>query len=289
MDGVRHLPDSIGHGFIRLLAPDPGLMLGIHRYTLAQQFTVQRQPDYAQPETLLVSFQAFGPAPGGALHLSTAQIASTNIGFATVLPAHTEIFMVALAIEKPLLNSWLQGTDSALTPLLTAAHPLVLDTLITPAIQQVLLQVTEPRPAHPLDAFFYRIKAQELLYCLLRELAGRAAAPARHLHPADVEKIFRVRTELLASLSEPPSLPALALAAGLSETRMRQLFRQVFGMSPYDYFQAARMEEARRRLPSQSVAEVGYQLGFTNLSHFARLFAKHFQLTPKKYQATQGR
>lgn len=287
-EGIMQLPASVGTGFVKLLAPEPGLMLAIHRYTLAQELVLKRLADDTQPETLLVSFHAFDAAPSPApLHLSTAQIASTNIGFTTTLPAQTAIFMVAIAIHKELLGSWLPGGQGLPAGLLTARHPVVLDTLLTPEIQTVLLQMTTPPPAHPLNAFFYKIKTQELLYFLFRELGHRAAAPPRHLHPADVEKIFQVRTALLATLSVPPSLAALAQSAGLGETKLKQLFRQVFGTSIFTYYQAARMEEARRQLQHLSVSEVGYQLGFTNLSHFARLFEKHHGLTPKKYQATQ--
>jgi len=31
---------------------------------------------------------------------------------------------------------------------------------------------------------------------------------------------------------------------------------------------------------------VGYQLGFTNLSHFSRVFEQHTGKKPKKYSAT---
>ncbi|RYY20905.1 MAG: helix-turn-helix domain-containing protein [Cytophagaceae bacterium] len=34
-----------------------------------------------------------------------------------------------------------------------------------------------------------------------------------------------------------------------------------------------------------TVSEVGYQLGLTNLSHFARVFEQHLGLKPKKYSA----
>jgi AraC-like DNA-binding protein len=30
---------------------------------------------------------------------------------------------------------------------------------------------------------------------------------------------------------------------------------------------------------------VGYELGFSNLSHFSRLFEKHYGLTPKRFSA----
>ena len=44
------------------------------------------------------------------------------------------------------------------------------------------------------------------------------------------------------------------------------------------------MGEAEWRLAYFSVSEVDYQLGFANLSHFTRLFAKHHGLIPKQYQ-----
>ena len=246
---------------------------------------LQRAPDETAPEQLLISFYAFGATPAATPHLSTAQIASTTIALTTTLPAQTPILIVALAIDKALLASWLASTGEAPPALLASRHPVALDTLLTPELQAVLRQVTAPQPAHVLDAFFHRIKCQELLYWLLRELASRASAPTRPLHPADAAKIFRVREALLATLSQPPNLAELAQTVGLSETTMRQLFRQVFGTSPYQYYQRARLEEAARQLASQSVSEVGYGLGFTNLSHFARLFAQQHGLPPKKYQA----
>jgi len=290
VDGIMQLPASVGTGFIRVLAPEPGLRLSIHHCTLAREVVLRRvEGDETQSDTLLMGFYAFDPVPNAPLHLSSVQITSNDVSFTTTLPADTAMFIVGIAINKKLLAGWLNGTDGALPASLAPRHRIVLDTLMTPEIQQVLLQLTEPRAAHYLDSFFYKVKTQELLYFLFRELASRADAPPRHLHPADVDKIFRVRVALLATLSTPPSLPALALAAGLSETKMKQLFRQVFGASLYSYFQAARMQEARRQLAHRSVSEVGYQLGFTNLSHFARLFEKHHGLTPKKYQATQLR
>jgi AraC-like DNA-binding protein len=48
------------------------------------------------------------------------------------------------------------------------------------------------------------------------------------------------------------------------------------------------MQEAARLLKDKrlTVSEVGYQLGFTNLSHFTRVFEQHTGMKPKKYSAT---
>lgn len=62
-DGILPLPASVGTGFLRLLAPEPGLKLTIHQCSLARELTLRRVADDTQPETLLISFYAFGPAP----------------------------------------------------------------------------------------------------------------------------------------------------------------------------------------------------------------------------------
>ena len=284
VDDVLELPPALGTGSVQLLAPAPGLRLAIHRYRLRQAVHLVRQAETTSPETLLLSFHSFGPA--AASHLATAQLASTSLAFTTTLPAHTDILLVAVALTQPLLTSWLADAPSPLAAWGSAGGPLVLDALLTPELQAVLRELSTPRPPHALDAFFYRIKAQELVYWLLRELGQRAHVPVRPLHAADVAKIYQVRERLLADLAAVPRLPQLGQAVGLSETRLKRLFRQVFGTSPFEYYQQARLAEARQQLAHASVAEVGYQLGFTNLSHFARLFRRYYGLTPKKYQAS---
>jgi len=48
------------------------------------------------------------------------------------------------------------------------------------------------------------------------------------------------------------------------------------------------MKEAALLLKEKkrSVSDVGYELGFTNLSHFSRVFAQHIGMKPKKYSRT---
>ena len=286
IDGIMQLPSCVGTGYIQLLAPEPGLRLAIHHCTLLQELTLKRVADDTQPETLLISCSSFGPTPADVIrHLSSVQITSSDIEFSTTLPAQTELFIVGISVHKSLLRTWLGPVDGPLLALLTTKHPVVVEGMLKPEIQRILSGLAQPGVTPYLPSFFYRIRIQELLYGVFKELAYRIP-PARFMHPDDVAKIYKVRDKLLTALPVPPSLTRLAGEVGLSEPKLKQLFRQVFGTSPYAFYQFARMEEAKRLLQHLSVSEVGYRLGFTNLSHFARLFSKHHQLTPKKYQAT---
>jgi len=71
----------------------------------------------------------------------------------------------------------------------------------------------------------------------------------------------------------------------MAETKMRKLFRQIYGMGLYQYYQAFRIKEAAYLIKEKklSVSQVGYQMGFTNLSHFTRVFEKETGYKPKKY------
>jgi AraC-like DNA-binding protein len=284
-DGWWHLPPHLGTGAMKLVPLEPGLLVSLHSYCLAEEIVVERRADAQQPERLLFTFHAFDPARPAAGHVSSAQLASTTIAFNTVLPAGISLRMVAIAVDKPLLVRWLGSEQAAPLGLLTARQPRLVEALLTPEVQAALQEITELRPPQELDLLFYRLKVQELLYWLFRELAQRAGGPAQPVHSADAARLLQVRAALLATLASPPSLAQLAHLAGMSETKLKQLFRQVFGTSPYAYYQAARLREAQRLLAQWSVAEVGHQLGFTNLGHFAQLFKRQFGLTPKRYQA----
>lgn len=54
----------------------------------------------------------------------------------------------------------------------------------------------------------------------------------------------------------------------------------------FNYYQDYRMREAARMLKEEkfSVTEIGYKLGYTNLSHFSRVFKQHIGSKPKQFK-----
>ncbi len=155
-------------------------------------------------------------------------------------------------------------------------------------MQQILRNITLINMADEFSNLSVRIKVEELLYHLLGKLSKRENTLQKTINPADAEKLIAVRSIILSNLSEPPLLRSLSTTVGMSETKLKQLFRQTFGDTVYNYYQKVRMEEAAFLLKQAgySVSEAGYQLGFSNLSHFSRLFQKHYGIAPKKYSAT---
>ena len=108
------------------------------------------------------------------------------------------------------------------------------------------------------------------------------------VHIDDIKAIYAVKAHLQTHLNEPPHIAGLAKQAKMSEPKLRKLFKRTFGRGVFEYYQFLRMETAAKLLKDKkhTVSEAGYQLGFTNLSHFSRVFEQHMGMKPKKYSAT---
>ncbi len=78
------------------------------------------------------------------------------------------------------------------------------------------------------------------------------------------------------------SVAQLAKLSALSETYFRQLFRQVYGVSPCRYITNLRLELALQLLRSQlyTVSEVSEKVGFHDVKYFERVFKQHYHTTP---------
>lgn len=290
------IPPAMGSGSIRRITLSAGLKLIVHRYKLHQDFILNRVGTDAPNDLISIIFHSneAGSVNTGdqanPLSRSSAfaiQIASTDLNSQVHFPANTDIYFLVVGIMKDTLRAMLaiENPNSVIQTILNAEPGFLFYESISVEIHKLVKQVTDAREDNELGNFYHRLKVQELLYLVFEKLQKRESQRHSTVHKDDVEKLFLIRAAILSDLAVPPSLPELAKMAGFGETKMKDLFKQVFGDTIYNYYQQARMEEAAFLLKhgGLSVSEIGYQLGFTNLSHFGRLFEKYHGAKPKKY------
>jgi AraC-like DNA-binding protein len=123
----------------------------------------------------------------------------------------------------------------------------------------------------------------EKFFTRLYERAGKL--PNYRIDKGDIYRMMEVEAELTKDYSRPaPTTEALSEKFGVGISRLKRQFRLIYGYPIYEYFQKYRMELAKKMLLSgeNSIKEIGYKLGYQNLSNFARAFKKAYHYLPSE-------
>ena len=121
---------------------------------------------------------------------------------------------------------------------------------------------------------------EKFLFSFLRQ--EQTALP-RTVKKNDLESMQHVEQILSSRLEGFPSLESLAHEVFMSTSKLKNLFKQVYGHTLYDYYNKSRLQRAKDLLITGqcSIKQAGGEIGFSNLSHFAKAFRKEFGILPR--------
>lgn len=100
-------------------------------------------------------------------------------------------------------------------------------------------------------------------------------------------RLHRVLDFIESNLDQEITLSALAETAGMSPHYFSVMFKQSTESSPHQYVLRRRIELARRLLNDRrvSVLEAAVRSGFSDQSHFTKIFRRIVGVTPAAYRA----
>lgn len=127
------------------------------------------------------------------------------------------------------------------------------------------------------------LSMEGLVLELLAEASRRAPKDGECRIPA---WLFRVDELLHEKLAESLSLASIAREAGVHPVHLARTFRRHHRCTVGEYLRRLRIEAAGRRLAisEEPLVEIALSLGFSDQSHFSRLFKQHTGLTPTRYK-----
>ena len=129
--------------------------------------------------------------------------------------------------------------------------------------------------------FLAGLITREIVYRLLTGEQGHRlcyiAVQAGHTH-----QIARAIALLRAELDQPLQIDDIAQEVGMSVSSFYHHFKAVTAMSPLQYQKQMRLQEARRLMLAENLdaAGAGYQVGYSDASHFSRDYKQLFGLPP---------
>ena len=130
-----------------------------------------------------------------------------------------------------------------------------------------------------------RLKVLEIFELLISEevvspskssyLTSGQAAMARHAH--DI---------LTHDLSRHIAVREIAAELGVSETSLKNYFKEVYGSCISDYMKETRMKYAADKLQntSLSIFDIASSIGFSNQGRFAKVFHDYYKCRPLEYR-----
>lgn len=99
------------------------------------------------------------------------------------------------------------------------------------------------------------------------------------------EEIQKVCEHITGNYTDTVTLDSLSKISGLNKFTLLRSFTVQKGITPYQYFTTVRVNNAKKLLEAGvAPIEVALQTGFSDQSHFTRVFKNLAALTPKQYQ-----
>lgn len=202
-----------------------------------------------------------------------------------LFPEGINIMHVTILIKLNYLKNFIGNDQNKFGYLFDAEKIFLIEEFLSPEIVDAVNEIINNSSMMILSEAYYKLKALHLLYLVFKGLSGRPDMAFQNLHVHEIEAVYRIRNKMADSLNHPLQQNELAAISGMNTLKIRKLFTQVFGKGIYEYYQYLRMQEAARLIQHHhlSVSEAGCKLGFSNISHFGRLFEKHFGMKPKKW------
>lgn len=164
---------------------------------------------------------------------------------------------------------------------------------ISSEYKNILKEILEADYKNFITHFGVRIRVLELIEKGLLHFFSekRKVMHLQHITQKEMEQLHKA--EELLSMPDTitfPGIESVAAAVLMSPSKLKKMFKEVYGETLYDYYNKIRMSKARELLLTGdlSIREIGLQVGYANLSNFAKNFKQAFGVTPSEYIKSIG-
>jgi AraC-like DNA-binding protein len=292
------LPPAIGSGYIKVIELANGLQVLINECTLNQNVSFIRQPLPHQSYTLRfdevknlkqltlqIDEEKISDEP---MFYSGAFLSNSLTDLAYTATAGTEdrcinIYFTAQWLEE---NTGIKATDTVFNNYFSLKTASLNYEVLNLDYRQLMEEIFEIESTHPMQKVIVRNRVMLLLETFFRNIYRKMSGEnVMTVSEVSVKRVMQVESILVSNLKVPaPTIPELARVAMMSETKLKNVFKAVYGHNIYTYYQKNRMLKARQMLRTKkmSVKETGLALGFKNLSNFTIAYKKEFNILPSE-------
>lgn len=297
MNNTLHLPADIGDGFMKLIELPNGLQGIISDYTVDQDILLNRTKTNKDFYTLrfdeviipgAIPSENFSQLPADSSPVKTAVfLASTKFDWMFLTKKGTRVKGVNILFSKQWIEQFLEveSVGDMIKKYLSLKMSAFNYEPMDMEYKRLLAEIVQTN----VDPSFETLIIQNRVMLLLERFFTTTFYKMSDMHfnvklsNENINQVKMVEKELVKDFSaEPPGINKLARSAAMSPSKLKNSFKEIYGLPIGQYYQKHRMNKAKAMLLSgkYSVREVGVEVGYINLSNFAKAFRKAFDQLP---------
>lgn len=289
-DNFFEIPTSIGKGYLKYIPLSNGLQVLIKDFILNDDITLQRlrvKEEFFILRLDEISLTVKDKKTNDEETKSSVLLANSAFDWIFLLKKHTHLRSINILFSKEWLHDFLDkerniGYVKKYLSLKLATFNYESLNVEYKRLMYEILNCNEHTP-------FESLVVQNRVMLLIERFFSRIFIKINDTNfdlkvsEDDLQRLVKVEEELVKDYSvPPPGIPKLARMAAMSSSKLKIIFKDIYGLPIYQYFQKHRMNKAKAMLLSQkyTVKEVGLEIGYSNLSNFAKAFKKSFDQLP---------
>lgn len=154
--------------------------------------------------------------------------------------------------------------------------------------EDLIAEIMQEDPQTPFPKMHIVNMVQMLMERFFTRIHSRVslADVQTHIKQDDIYAMLKVEQMLIENFNaKPKSIEMLSRKAAMSSTKLKKMFKTVFGLPVYEYYQQKRMRRAGELLAAgtYSVKQVSEMVGYSNISNFTTAFRKQMKVAPEEF------
>ena len=218
-------------------------------------------------------------------HIFNSEFHNQVVSSESVFEGPLELYLGVYRISNSYLKQFACGNEN-ISELIIENSPLAYYDIVSSASQSALKSILDKNEDSSFYEAFIEARIKLLLIIKLEKFWQKMASSQKVTFEHEYMKRMIGAVELFNDYNNPPTIGDIAKFVGLNNKKANSLFKQVYGTTPYQFFNDKRLEEAFDLITNSrlQISEIGIRLGFGNMSHFSKLFESKFNILPKKLQ-----
>ncbi|MFV0607451.1 MAG: helix-turn-helix domain-containing protein [Niabella sp.] len=284
------LSEDIGEGFLEYLDVQEGLWAEQLQFMLHREVVLNRTPkekndmfviDFYLSDSEIIR-ELMGKTYKLGFHHVNITLVSATTSAILKLPANDKIKKLSILFTKDWLTKNILVDHAIARDYFSTNEPLYVSEDMDYKLNEYLNKIDFDKN-NRITTISYILQILDYLFerVTRRNLEQQSR---EHIHPEDLNNLLAVRQQLDTDIDIEFSLEKFAKQSNMSLSKFKRLFKQVLGVTPYQYYLSNRMEKAKEAIETSqcSISEIGFLLGYANLSQFSKAFKKQFGILPSE-------